>query len=375
MKAKRLYSLFHAICAIALHGASASAGEIEWRDGASLQLEGRGFPGQTSSPYVRIPDRWRDSIPVEVWRVSRTSMGLCARFATDSHTVAVRWDVGKIPAPHPQMAPGGQTGIDIYRRPRGGVWQHVRMATPDPETARAEGRVAWTPGDECLVYLPMRTRDLRSFEIGFETGAAIEALPPHAVPKPVVHYGTSIVHGSRASRPGMAFTAIMSRLADVELVNLGFPGLGKMEPPMAELLAEIDASLYIVDCDWNMEPEMQAERYEPFVRRLRELRPDTPILLCGGCVETGVPRPQEVFARSVFDRLKAEDPEKWANLHFLSGVGQLPVSSDATTDHIHPNDFGLAHMGPVYAEAVCRILGINPNADKEQKHEQDQDQD
>ena len=91
------------------------------------------------------------------------------------------------------------------------------------------------------------------------------------------------------------------------------------------------------------------------------LKPAAPILLCGGCTETGVARPQEVFAKGVFDKLKAEDPQKWANLHFLSGVGQLPVSSDATTDHIHPNDYGLAHMGPVYAEAVKSILFTNPN--------------
>lgn len=361
MKAPSLSGLFRALCALVLPSASPCALAVQtaslfWRDGATLDIEGRGFPGETSSPYVRIPDRWKDAIPEGVWRNSRTSMGMCVRFVTDSPAVGVRWSAAALPPPHPQMAPGGQTGIDIYRRAPGGEWTHCRMATPDPKTKRGELLLDWTPGDECLVYLPMRIPNLASFEIGVAEGSSFDPPPPHAVAKPVVHYGTSIVHGSRASRPGMAFPAIYSRIADVEVVNLGFPGLGKMELPMADLLSEIDAALYIVDCDWNMEAEEQQERYEAFVRRLGGLKPAAPILLCGGCTETGVARPQEVFAKGVYDKLKAEDPEKWANLHFLSGVGQLPVSSDATTDHIHPNDYGLAHMGPVYAEAVRDIL-------------------
>ena len=361
MKKQPFSNLFRAIFALVLPGAGAASAAAEqpplfWRDGAALDIEGRGFPGQTSSSYVRIPDRWKDKIPEGVWKNSRTSMGMCVRFVTDSASVGVRWSASALPAPHPQMAPGGQSGVDIYKRAPGGAWEHCRAAVPDAKTKRGELRIEWTPGDECLVYLPMRIHDLQSFAIGVEEGRSFDPPPPHAAQKPVVHYGTSIVHGARASRPGMAFPAIMSRLADVEVVNLGFPGLGRMELPMADLLAEIDAALYIVDCDWNMEVEMQQERYEPFVRRLHGLKPAAPILLCGGCTETGVARPQEVFARGVFDKLKAEDPESWADLHFLSGVGQLPVSSDATTDHIHPNDFGLAHMGPVYAEAVKGIL-------------------
>ena len=361
MKVPSFSRIFRALFALVLPGAASCAAAadlppLEWHDGATLDIEGRGFPGQTDSPYVRLPDRWKDKIPEGVWNASRTSMGFCVRFVTDSESVGVRWEAAALPPPHPQIAPGGQSGIDIYRRAPGGAWEHVRAAVPDAKAKRGEVCVSWTPGDECLVYLPMRIHRLTSFAIGLEPGHRLDPPPPHAVAKPVVHYGTSIVHGARASRPGMAFTAILSRLADVELVNLGFPGFGRMELPMADLLAEIDATLYIVDCDWNMDEEMQRERYEPFVRRLRDLRPATPILLCGGCTETGVARPQEVFARGVFEKLKAEDPAKWASLHFLSGVGQLPVSSDATTDHIHPNDYGLAHMGPVYAAAVRDIL-------------------
>ena len=49
---------------------------------------------------------------------------------------------------------------------------------------------------------------------------------------------------------------------------------------------------------------------------------------------------------------------KWADLHVLSGVDALPNDDDCTMDHCHPNDYGFAQMGRVYADAVKGILGI-----------------
>ena len=109
------------------------------------------------------------------------------------------------------------------------------------------------------------------------------------------------MHGGCVSSAGMMFTSFAGRRLGCEIVDLGFSGGGKMELQMADIIAETDASLYVVDCDWNMTVGMQKERYEPFVRRLRKLRPSVPILLCGGCTERKSPRDQEVFAKSVHD--------------------------------------------------------------------------
>ena len=127
---------------------------------------------------------------------------------------------------------------------------------------------------------------------------------------------------------------------------------------MADVVAGVEASLYIVDCEWNMGVELQKTNYEPFVRRLRALRPGVPILLCGACTENSFPRATEVFSRAIFEKLKGEDPALWADLHFLSGVDALPNDDDCTMDHCHPNDYGFAQMGRVYADAVKGILGI-----------------
>ena len=46
--------------------------------------------------------------------------------------------------------------------------------------------------------------------------------------KPIVVYGTSIAQGACASRPGMAWPAILGRKLDHPLINLGFSGNGML---------------------------------------------------------------------------------------------------------------------------------------------------
>ena len=65
-----------------------------------------------------------------------------------------------------------------------------------------------------------------------------------------------------------------------------------------------------------------------------------------------------MFAKGVYDRLKAEDPAKWAKLHFISGVDMLPKEGEATFDFCHPNDWGSMQMGRVYAAAIRAAMGI-----------------
>ena len=337
--------------------AAGEAPAFDWRDGiADLALEGRGYP-LTADPYTRLPATFKDVVTQSVWNLSRTTIGFHARFVTDSDEVMVRWKVGPATVPPPYFSYVFYCGIDVYARSADGVWRHRVAAAPDYASGEGELRLAWTPGEECMVYLPVRVSPER-FAVGVKAGASFLPARPRATAKPVVHYGTSIVNGGVASRPGLVFPAIMSRLADVEVVNLGFSGAGKMELPMADVVAGVEASLYIVDCEWNMHVALEETNYEPFVRRLRELRPGVPILLCGACTERPVPRETEVFSRGVFEKLKAEDPAKWADLHYLSGVDALPNDDECTLDHCHPTDYGFLQMGRVYADAVKRILGI-----------------
>lgn len=65
-------------------------------------------------------------------------------------------------------------------------------------------------------------------------------------------YGTSILQGAVASRPGQMHTHITSRGVETEIFNFGFSGNGIMELSVAQYFVDIDASLIIIDCNPNM---------------------------------------------------------------------------------------------------------------------------
>lgn len=353
-------------CALAavVAAVAAQAPKLEdyvWYDGTQLTIEGVGFVGG-ETPYCRLPESAKGKVPGGVWGMSHHATGVNVRFVPQGRKLMFKWIVDNPRAVDAFMGPTAMTGLDVYRQEKDGSWKFA--ANPryffyqkDAQGNEHGGEYAmgWEPGRPCMVYLPLRSL-VKEFKVGVEKGAEIKPLPRHDAKRRIVHYGTSIVHGGCVSRPGMAFAAQEGRLSDVEVINHGYSGAGRMEMSMCETIASIDAALYVIDCDWNMSVDLQKLNYEPFVRELRKRRPATPILLCGGCTQFEKPRTQELFAKGVYDKLKGEDPALWKNLHFISGVDMLPKEGEATFDFCHPNDWGSMQMGRVYAKAITDIL-------------------
>ncbi len=128
-----------------------------------------------------------------------------------------------------------------------------------------------------MVYLPLYN-GVESVEIGVTTNSICEPAPVRTR-KPIVFYGTSILQGGCASRPGMAYPAIVGRWLDWPTINLGFSGNAWSEPELAQLLAELDPQVYVLDPLPNMTEVKVRERMEPFVKTLRAAHPKTPIVL------------------------------------------------------------------------------------------------
>lgn len=330
--------------------------DYDWYDGTQLTIEGTAF-SDGATPYCRLPKSAKGKVPGGVWGMSHHATGVNVRFIPHGKKLMFKWEVDNPNAVDAFMGPTAMTGLDVYRREADGTWKFA--ANPRyfyyGRDRGGEYGLWWRSGQPCMVYLPLRSC-VRSFKVGIEKGGRIEPMKPHAPARRIVHYGTSIVHGGCVSRPGMAFAVQEGRLADVEVINHGYSGSALMEMSMCDVVSSIDAALYVIDCDWNMGVDLQKKNYEPFVRELRKRRPDAPILLCGGCTQFDKPRAQEVFAKSVYDKLKAEG---WKNLHFLSGVDMLPKEGEATFDFCHPNDWGSMQMGRVYADAIRKALVIS----------------
>jgi len=326
----------------------------EWRDGSELPLEGRAW-SDTETPYVRLPDHLAKSVPGGVWGLSRHSSGLCFRFVTDAKRMRVRWTVLERDLASHNMTGAGRSGIDVYGWTAQGGWRFERGSRP--KQAFNEIAFDWTPGRPCMIYLPLMNR-VANFELGVPKGAKVEPLPPRSngVTKPVVCYGTSITHGASASRPGLAWTAQAARFADVPFVNLGFAGSGKMEMSMMAAISEIDASIYVLDCLWNMPLKMVQERFEPFLRELRKRRPQTPILCAEDCCTFRDRTEKGRFVEALLEKLRKEDHEKWSALYFLSNLEQMRRDGEETVDGCHPNDCGMKTMGEAFGRMYRKIL-------------------
>ena len=346
--------------AIAQDGPASSAvksdqPEWRWSDARELRIEGVGWKDAAES-YCRLPPHAEGVVPKAVWDLAKRTAGVAVRFTTNSSRIAATWDGG---GAMNHMAATGNSGLDLYAR-QDGTWVFVGVGKPK-ESKTTATLASGLPGKstEYLLYLPLYSA-VTELKIGVAPDAEIETTEERAEP-PIVFYGTSITQGGCASRAGMCHASILGRRLDREVINLGFSGAGKMEPDLADLLGELDAAIYVLECLPNMTTEMVAERVAPFVRRLRRVRPTTPILLVENPIHPAT-NPGNALLRAAFDELVASGIE---GICYLEGEDQLAGRENGTVDGVHPTDLGFARMADAYEPVLSRILKTQKSAEIE----------
>jgi hypothetical protein len=339
-----------------------ASGEFLYYDAKAMVVEGKGWT-DTERFYDRFPARAKDTVPENVWALSRHSSGFCVRFVTDSPKIAARWKVLNRNLGMPHMPATGVSGLDLYVNDNG-VWRWIANGRPSEQTTEALLAGGIPEGShEYMVYLPLYN-GTESLEIGIVPTATLSKAParPAGKDKPVVFYGTSITHGGCASRPGMAYPAILARRINQPFINLGFSGSGKMEPEVGALVAELDAAVYVLDCLPNLTPALVTERVEPFVTALRAARPDTPIVLVENIVyQAGVFLPvyktdymaKNAELRAAYERLLAKGVK---GLHYVPGEALLGNDGEATVDGVHPTDLGFLRMADALEAPLRKAL-------------------
>ena len=331
------------------HGKLDVDGKIIWYDARLLGVEGKGWQN-TGSDYDRLPLKAKGVVNDDVWGLSHCTAGLLIRFASDAESLKVHWTLteGELAMPH--MPATGVSGIDLYARDKNGKFSFCENGIPEDTSNTVSFSLPQSNG--YVLYLPLYN-GVKSLEIGIPKGTKLSRLARSSMSDAIVFYGTSITQGACASRPGMAATAIVGRNLDVPVINLGFSGSGKMEKELAELLAELDPAVYVLDCLWNMSPEMVSERVEPFINILREARPKTPVLLVEDSNFKNSPTENGDILRKIYAKLKAQGDE---NLYMLSNTGMLGEDTEGTVDGCHPNDLGMARQAVVFIECLRPIL-------------------
>lgn len=332
----------------------------KWIDGKYLPLEGKAF-ADVEHHYDRLPRTVTTNVNEGVRNMKHHTAGLQFRFRTDSKSLVCKWTpfFGMLSMDH--MPATGVSGIDIYRfDSKRNQWCYVKTGRIQ-NPAGGELSLNWTPGDACLVNLPLYN-GIKDFTLGIDANATVTAIRHESgITKPVVFYGTSITHGGCCSRPGLAFPSIVGRRLDVPIVNLGFSGSGQGELEMSDHLAAIDASCYVIDCVWNMDVPLLKARYAAFVRNLRQRRPHVPIILAEACdVYCATRQSAEILRRNEIARAAYDTfvREGWDNLYFLPSDRQHGDDFEGTVDGVHPNDWGMMHLADGFTAAVKAALSL-----------------
>ncbi|MFC0774981.1 SGNH/GDSL hydrolase family protein [Terrimonas alba] len=350
--------------------------EYKWwnpADNSFRVIEGQAWPNEVKEKYDRFPARAEKTLNPNVWNISHSSAGLYLKFKTDASDIVVRYVVqnkGNFAMNH--MPATGVSGIDLYAIDHNGkwVWAQGRFTFADTIEYRFSNLEVDPvfPRRDCeyRLFLPLYNA-VQWMQIGVPVAKKFTPMPLSAE-KPVVVYGTSIAQGACATRPGLAWTAILERILDRPLINLGFSGSGQLEKSVIDLMAEIDAKLYILDCLPNLTAgagftaDEVKKRVRESVNQLQQKHPSTPILLVehsGGntlnIIDTAKRNEYERVnnvLRNVFAQLKNEGIQ---NI-FLLGNKDINLNIDATVDGLHPNDIGMMMYAAAYEKIIRSIL-------------------
>ncbi|MEM1213306.1 MAG: SGNH/GDSL hydrolase family protein [Planctomycetota bacterium] len=347
-----------------MSGASDPRTERVWHDLLDLTLEGRAFPpDQLIHPYDRLPASAQPLVTTPVWDLSHESTGIRCRFLTDSPELHARWSLRSSTPVNNHVPHTGKSGLDLYGRDDHNAWRwagFVYATEPTGPTHQHQSTLYQhahlpTPREFCL-YLPYRGSTDR-VELGIPATHQLTPAPPDPRP-PLIFYGTSILHGSAASRPGMTYPAISARRLDYPFHNFGFAGNGPLHLEVAQLLAPLPAAAFVLAGCENMTPPDVAERAEPFVNILREHHPTTPIVLLENLPIAHAwfqPKRHDLQAsnnanlRAAFDNLTAQGD---THLHYLTARQLMGSDDEATIDSAHPTDLGFFRI----ADALTPLL-------------------
>ena len=308
------------------------------------------------SPYDRLPISYKEKVREPVWDLSKASAGITVRFHSNSTSINLKWTVlNDFDMPH--MAATGIKGIDLYTK-YNNKWRYVTTAgalvglktyqnksIPADSINEYELIKNMTPEfREYKLFLPLYD-GVTKLEVGIDSTASIEKASPSTV-KPIVFYGTSITQGGCASRPGMAHTNIISRKLDVDCINYGFSGNGRMETPIVELISEIDARFYVIECLQNMDSERVSERVKPLVDIIRTKHPHTPIVLVENMMyttafldhteETRLIQENAALKNEYDKIIKSGTP----NIFYIKDNKDFLVDNEGTVDGVHLTDLG-----------------------------------
>ena len=315
--------------------------------------------------FRRLPRRPNWKINENVDSLANSTAGGQLLFRSDSKRLAIRVELSG-PAGMYHMPATGQCGFDCY------------LGAPGRKIFSGTARFDHTKISYEHLFYEQAGRNLREITLNFPlyqgvkrvligTDPGSRLLPPSPFKsrKKVIFYGTSITQGGCASRPGMAYSNILSRRLNYEFINLGFSGNGRGEPELARLILEIEnPACFVLDYEANcFSTELLKKTLPEFIGILRSRHPKVPLLVISRIPwqhESPTQSRKDFGARRKFEkdtvnRLRAGGDRR---IYFLDGSELLgPDAHECTVDGAHPTDLGFMRMADRIEPVLRKILG------------------
>ena len=355
MKTENLY--FFLLTFFMVGNALAQTPKTIYRDASNFFLYGKA--STTPQQYHRVDTVKYNDMPPTIKKLLTNSAGLAICFKTNSKAISAKWCVTNSRASG-NLTPIAQKGLDLYIK-KDGKWIFAGVGRPSAVCSEFDLVKNMDGAEkECMLFLPLYD-ELKSLEIGTDEGSTISSLD-NPFRKRIAIYGSSIVHGASAGRPGMAYPAILSRKTGLYFMNIGMSGNAKMEPTVAKMVSDVQADAFVLDCIPNPSPAQIKERTENFIKTLRSKHPKTPIILVqtiireGGNFDLTIKervKQQNIEATAAFNRLKSAGMR---DIYLITADNLLGDDHDATTDGTHPNDLGFYRMAEELAPQITKIL-------------------
>ena len=322
--------------------------------------------------YRRLPKEIAESINEGVAELSKHTAGGRIRFVTDSPYLAVRVEEPfGIPCPH--MTVAGERGVSVFTDQ-----QFIRTLMPSyDDLVKAdkryggEGKVFFggvvrpflssQKTYKAELFLPLYS-EVHSLYIGVKKGSILQECEGYKHKKPILFYGSSITQGACASKPGDDYINRLSRMLDTDYINLGFSGSAMAEQSMAEYIASINPSAFVLDYDHNAPtPEHLRKTHYPLYETVRKSHPTTPIIFTTmPTIENYEERPWFQARRKEilesFSKMKALGDENVYFIDFYGCYGALENGECGTVDNCHPNSLGFLRMAEKMYPLLDKLL-------------------
>ena len=312
--------------------------------------------------FRRVPADVAEATNPGVVKLAQETAGGRVRFSTDSQYIAIRAEFAVV-GRNSHMTLAQSAGFDLYEDTAADS-RFIKAFLPPYKMEDGYEQIVRFGSRRMrhfTIHFPLHSR-IRNLYVGLQEDATPGEELPYRNRKPIVIYGSSIVHGTGACRPGLCYSNILCRRLNMNVLNYGFSGNAKGEPAIANWLAEKEMSLFISDYDHNAPtPEHLAATHLPLYEAIRAKHPDIPyIMISKPNVATNITAANEQRKDIILDTYHHALAAGDRNVYYIDGESffQGKYEYDCTLDGTHPNDLGYVLMADGIEDTI-RLALIN----------------